>query len=105
MTTVLMNDLLDGAERSAKWAWLRTLLSAANRHDRPYMLQRSKPLDQSVTSVTEYEREVRELADAAERESIRRMADAKALHRAGMARMKQAEALQSQADYYSHLIR
>ena len=105
MTTVLMNDLLGSAGQATKWAWLRTLFTNTNVHNTPNLLQRTNSQEQNVTYVTEYAQEMRELADAAERESVRRRADAKALHRAGMEKMQQAEALQGQADYYSHLIR
>ena len=100
-----MNDLPGSAERSAIWERLRTLFTAAQHDDTPDMVHRTSAVEQSVTAATEYQLECRELASAAERESVLRMADAKSLHRAGMERMKQAEALQSQADYYSHLIR
>ena len=105
MTAVLMNALLGSTEQSTKWAWIRTLFATVSGHDTPYLVQRTIRQAQSVTYTTEYALEMRELADAAERESVRRMADAKALHRAGMEKMQQAEALQGQADYYSHLIR
>ena len=58
-----------------------------------------------MTSATEFELEVRELAAAAARESDRRLADAQALRRAGIEQMKHARALRRQSEYYSQLIR
>ena len=55
--------------------------------------------------MTEYQIEVRELAEAAARESARRLTEARELRRAGLERMKQARALQRQSEYYSQLIR
>ena len=105
MTTVLMNDLAIAPEWSGKWAWFKALFSASQANHTANMLQRTTEARQIVNNVTEYELEVRELADAAARESARCRAEAKALQNAGLAQMKHADDLQSQAEYYSQLIR
>ena len=105
MTTVLMNDLAGGPEWSGKWAWFKALFSPSPANHNANMLQRTTEARQTVNNVTEYELEVRELADAAARESARCRAEAKALHRAGLEQQKHADTLQSQAEYYSQLIR
>ncbi len=58
-----------------------------------------------MTSATEFELEVRELAQAAARESERRLTEAKALRRAGLEQLKTARALRRQSEYYQQLIR
>ena len=105
MTTVLMNDLAFAPEWSGKWPWSKVLFSASPVNNNANLLQRTTQARQTVNNVTEYELEVRELADAAARESARCRAEAKALQSAGVAQMKHADALQSQAEYYSQLIR
>jgi hypothetical protein len=59
----------------------------------------------TTATATLYELEVRELAQAAERESERRRAEGKALRQAGIEQMKRAKELQRQSDYYRQLLR
>lgn len=105
MTTVPLNDLAIAPEWSGKWTWFRAPFSASPSHHTANMLQRTTEARQTVNNVTEYELEVRELADAAARESARCRAEARALQSAGLVQMKHADDLQSQAEYYSQLIR
>ena len=105
MTTVLLNDLAVGPEWSGKWAWFKALFPASQSDHTANMLQRTIEARPTVNNVTEYELEVRELAEASARESARCRAEARALQSAGLVQMKHADDLQSQAEYYSQLIR
>lgn len=58
-----------------------------------------------AATTTEYELEVRELAQAAGREAERRLAQAKALRNAGLEQLKKARELKRQSDYYQQLLR
>lgn len=105
MTAVLKNDLAQRPEWSGRQSGFKPFFSPPRVHHTADLLQRTSEARLTVNNVTEYELEVRELADAAARESARCRAEAKALHRAGLEQQKHADDLQSQAEYYSQLIR
>ena len=104
MATAIASTLAQAPEKSATWSWVRALFSPSSANDSSLMLQRTSANDE-LHGETGYELELRELAAAASRESARRRAEANALQEAGLEQMRQADALQTQADYYSHLIR